>query len=66
MNCYEKAMAKGEPVFVLRAQDITAPAVVEYWIARNQRALGPQHPKIVEAQAIADKMRMTIGRRQAD
>lgn len=36
MNCYEKAVANGEPVFVLRGQDITAHLVVEAWVAIQQ------------------------------
>lgn len=31
MDCYEKAKATGEPVFVLRAQDTFAPLLVEVW-----------------------------------
>ncbi len=27
-----------EPVFLLRAQDVTAPAVVEYWVIRARKA----------------------------
>lgn len=66
MNCYDKAVANGEPVFVLRAQDIMAPAVVDYWVARNMAALGPEHPKIVEALKIGDAMRAWPTRKQAD
>lgn len=29
--CYAKAMMNNEPVFVLRAQDITAPVAVKFW-----------------------------------
>lgn len=36
MTAYEKAMVTGEPVFVLRGQDISAPLVVEFWAAVQQ------------------------------
>ena len=29
--CFEKAKAHGEPIFVLRAQDVTADLVVDFW-----------------------------------
>lgn len=34
-QCFLKAKEKGEPTFTLRAQDVTAPAVVDLW-ARMQ------------------------------
>lgn len=36
-TCYEKATAKGEPVFVLRASDISSPLVVTFWVTVQQR-----------------------------
>lgn len=33
LSCFEKARANGESTFTLRAQDITAPLVVDFWIA---------------------------------
>lgn len=30
-ECFRKAKANGEPTFTLRAQDVTAPAVVDLW-----------------------------------
>jgi type II secretory pathway component PulF len=35
-TCYEKAKANGEPTFTLRAQDISAHLVVEFWAAIQQ------------------------------
>jgi hypothetical protein len=34
-QCYAKATINGEPVFVIRAQDITAHLVVDFWVAVN-------------------------------
>ena len=36
MDCYEKAKALGEPVFSVRAQDITSHLLVEAWVAIQQ------------------------------
>lgn len=66
LTCYEKALATGEPTFTLRAQDISAPIVIDQWAAMNELALGKDHPKIVGARAIANRMRLWPGRRQAD
>jgi len=63
---FEKARAKGEPTFTLRSQDFSAPAVVDYWANLNMGAMGPTHPKIIQAREIAEKMRRWPGRRQAD
>lgn len=57
--------APDEPVFVLRAQDVIAPLVVEQWasVARN---LGvPQH-KVKRALRCAEEMRKWPGRRLPD
>jgi hypothetical protein len=57
-SCLGKA-ADDEPVFLLRAHDVAAPAVIEYWvgkrIALNKNA--PDDPKIIESLDIANKMR---------
>jgi hypothetical protein len=47
-SCLKKA-ADDEPIFVLRAQDKLAPAVVQYWIdlARSQ---GTPEPTLQEAE----------------
>lgn len=66
VGTYYKAMIKGEPVFVLRAQDVSAPYAVDQWIEMNESSLGPEHPKIVEAKQIRDAMHQWPNRRQAD
>lgn len=33
LDCYQKAMAKREPKFCLRAQDISADLCVDFWIS---------------------------------
>lgn len=54
-SCLTKA-ADDEPIFVLRAQDRTAAQVVRIWTDYNEMRLGADHPKIVEARALADRM----------
>lgn len=64
--CFEKAMAKGEPIFVLRAQDFSAPFCIDQWIEMNEDHLGTDHPKIVEARTIRDAMLEWPNKKQAD
>lgn len=45
-----------EPIFVLRGQDETAPAIVRHWISKNAARLGSDHPKIKGAESIAKAM----------
>lgn len=65
-SCLNKA-ADEEPLFVLRAQDVTAPRVIEFWLQLN--LLGTDGPgiengpvvklpdeKVKEAQACIDAM----------
>jgi hypothetical protein len=52
--CYDKA-GEREPVFVLRAQDILADRVVEYWATLAQRYGVPQ-ARIDEARRCAIAM----------
>lgn len=49
----------GEPFFVLRAQDVSAPSIIEYWALQNN-AHTPAH-KIEEARQVADRMRRYVG-----
>lgn len=35
--CFVKATAKGEPTFTIRAQDVTAPLVIDFWIKVVQK-----------------------------
>lgn len=52
LGCLGKA-ADDEPIFILRAQDLTAPAVVRIWAA-----IAELHgcPKTLEAGMLADQM----------
>lgn len=50
-SCINKA-AEDEPVFVLRASDITAPRVIEFWID-NAVAAGAKLPKAKREHAVA-------------
>jgi hypothetical protein len=53
-GCIAKA-ANDEPVFVLRAQDKTAPALVRMW-ANLLEERDPENPKVFEALELAEKM----------
>lgn len=53
-GCLAKA-ADDEPLFILRAQDRTAPILVRQW-AKMLRERDPKNPKIKEAEALADSM----------
>lgn len=45
----------GEPVFLLRAKDVTAPAVVKFWAQQALEA--GAHPEIIHAAMVqADRM----------
>ena len=50
---------QGEPFFVLRAQDISAPSLIEHWALINNPHT-PAH-KIEDARKIADLMRRYTG-----
>ena len=64
-DCYHKA-GNTEELFTLRAQDFSAPAVVDYWADLNEEQLGAAHPKIVEARQCAERMRAFPNRKMAD
>lgn len=53
------ALHENEPFFVLRAQDVSAPSVVEYWALQNNSS-APSH-KIEAARQVADRMRRYVG-----
>lgn len=53
-GCLGKAKID-EPVFILRAQDRTAPGLVREWAARVQSHSGTT-PKVIEAFALARRM----------
>ena len=63
-GCIAKA-ADDEPVFVLRAQDITAPAVVRTWCEFAVLA-GCAPEKIREARALALQMEQWPNRKMPD
>ena len=54
-TCLQKA-ADDEPIFVLRAQDITAPAIVRMWAEMQKLHPIRAEEKIREALALADRM----------
>lgn len=53
-GCFAKA-GMDEPLFILRAKDASAPAVVRNWV-REARAYGTLETKLREALALADAM----------
>lgn len=61
-GCLGKA-ADDEPVFVLRAQDIHAPDLVEKWAIWAEVG-GTHTDKVQEAKQIVDEMRAWPNRRQ--
>lgn len=52
-RCLNK-VADDEPIFVLRAQDISAPQVIRFWVELNRKTLDQEH--INEAEACAKCM----------
>jgi len=55
-QCFVNAKP-GEPFFVLRGQDVIASISVKKWADRAAITLGDDHPKVIEARAIASRMR---------
>lgn len=55
-ECLAKC-ADDEPIFVLRAKDLSAPSIVRVWADKASEILGPYHAKVIEARKLA--MRMT-------
>jgi hypothetical protein len=47
-QCYVKAIRKGEPVFVLRAQDVTAAVTVRYWLDANPQLSAERRHEVQE------------------
>lgn len=58
--CVKKLKA-GEPFFVLRGQDVSAPIFVEGWASYNKTSIDPQ--KFAGAQDIAVRMRNWLWRK---
>lgn len=46
----------GEPVFILRAQDIFAPDAVRFWAGQMEMTTGAKNPKVIEAYQLAELM----------
>lgn len=64
-SCLRK-IGYDEPIFVLRAQDISADDAVQKWIDMNVGHLGFDHPKIRDAVATRDAMAAWPHRKVAD
>lgn len=64
--CYEKAKAKGERTFTLRAQDRTSPRVVVEWIKENIENEKCPPAKLHEALDAAIAMRKHFPRKMPD
>lgn len=64
IGCFNKARALGEPTFTLRAQDVSAPAVVAEWIKQN--VMTCPAGKLREALDTAIKMREWPSKKHAD
>ncbi len=58
-----KKVADNEPIFVLRAQDASAPATIREWVKLNPQLLAEKRD---EALACAAQMESWPGRRPAD
>jgi len=60
--CFKKA-EMNEPIFVLRAQDISAAAIIQVWISMNPQ-VGPE--KLAEAQRTLEAFRAWPKKKAAD
>jgi hypothetical protein len=63
---YLKSMPGNEPVFVLRAQDKSAPEIVQRWIYVQAERLGWNAPKVTSAEAVVQAMAAWPNRKHAD
>ena len=63
-SCYQKAKAKGERTFTLRAQDESSPKIIAAWIKENIET-APED-KLIEALGAAIEMRQHPHRKRAD
>ena len=50
------AIPDDEPVFLLRAQDISAPETVRHWVGINRERFGAKEDILIRALDHADKM----------
>ena len=55
-----------EPIFVLRAQDVFADTVVDFWADLLEQKTFPGHPKVAAARKIAADMRLHHPRKFPD
>jgi len=51
-NCFTKAKRNGEPTFTLRAQDVTADLVVDFWVKVQQKVREHMHAGLTMMQAV--------------
>jgi hypothetical protein len=58
--------AEGEPKFTLRGQDAFADIMTQQWVHQASQTLGRDHPKIISAQRIADRMVLWPSRKMPD
>lgn len=63
-DCYER-LDPDEPYFLLRGQDVLAPAVVRRWMMLAAEA-GVSHEKLAEADRLAYDMERYQGRKVPD
>lgn len=63
--CLDK-VADDEPIFVLRAQDLTADRYVDEWATAAAARLGVNHLKVMEAFECARQMRSWPTRKLPD
>jgi len=63
-DCLEK-LAKDEPFFILRAQDMLAPVVIRHWAGLAVRNGAPAE-KVQEALAVAEAMERWPDRKAPD
>lgn len=59
-DCLAK-IGDDEPFFVLRAQDMSAPGLIDAWVTKNKNSVSPD--KLKEARDLAENMRLWKGRR---
>lgn len=57
MRCFVKAAVNQEPVFVLRAQDITAPVVVLFWAKLQERIRARMDAGLTMEQGVNEERR---------
>ena len=51
-DCFTKAKKNGEPTFTLRAQDVTADLVVDFWVKIQQKVREHMNAGLTKMQAV--------------